>query len=398
MDRAELARLLGTSLATGESRDVVVCEREPERFLSRFGEAVAAGGRVFLADPAWGQQERAQFAALTAEPAPPVSDGWLCIPTGGSSGRLKLARHDEQTIAAAVLGFSEHFGKGPINAVGLLPLHHVSGLMAWMRCVLTGGTYLPWDGRRLLAGERPLLGPGNWFLSLVPTQLARLLDDAAAVTWLRGFCAVFVGGGPVWPALVDAGAALRLPLAFSYGMTETAAMVAALRPAEFLEGARGCGRPLPHAEVIIDPEGVIEVSGVSLFRGYYPATLSGRGWRTEDLGRWDDTGSLQVLGRRDGFIISGGEKIDPLEVEGVLRKSGAFTDVAVIGVPDPEWGEAVVACYPAGVSPDLLHVQATVASDLAPYKQPKRYVPVRDWPRNEQGKLNRATLRAVVSG
>ena len=138
-------------------------------------------------------------------------------------------------------------------------------------------------------------------------------------------------------------------------MTETAAMVTALRPEEFLAGRRGCGSALPHARVELDADGVIQIAAESLFRGYYPHWREGGGpWPTEDLGRFDEHGSLHVLGRRDAVIITGGEKIEPGEVEAVLRATGQFADVAVIGVPDAEWGEAVVACYPAGTKePDL---------------------------------------------
>ena len=398
MDRAELARRLGHEPAFAEPREVELAEGDPARFMAAFGEAVAAGGRVFLADPGWGARERAQLAALRALPPPADAAGWLAIPTGGSSGNLKLARHDEGTLGAAVLGFSAAFGPGPVNAVGLLPLHHVSGLMAWLRCVLTGGTYVPWEARRLLTGDRPPLGAGAWFISLVPTQLARLLAEPAAVAWLRGFRAVFVGGGPAWPELRAAGRAAGLPLSFTYGMTETAAMVTALMPEAFLAGAEGSGRPLPHAQVTLDPEGRIVVAGESLFRGYYPDGRRETAWATEDLGRWDEQGSLHVLGRRDGFIITGGEKVDPLEVETVLRSTGAFADVAVIGVADAQWGERVVACYPANTgTPDLSRVMPALEGALAPFKRPKAFVAVKDWPRNAQGKLNRAALHEAAA-
>ena len=311
MERAELARLLGVPMGSGAPRDVVVAERDPETFRAAFADAVAAGGTVFLADPAWGTTERAQFDSLRSRPA--VVDGpkgWLCIPTGGSSGQIKLARHDQQTIAAAVRGFCGHFGVTQVNAVGLLPLHHVSGLMAWLRCVLTGGRYVAWEGSALLAGRTPArpAGAGDWFLSLVPTQLARLIEQPAAVEWLRSFRAVFIGGGPAWPSLIEAGAGLRLPLSFSYGMTETAAMVTALRPEEFLAGSRGCGAALPHAAVTLEADGVVAIRSESLFRGYYPAVAAETAWSSQDLGRFDERGSLHLLGRRDGTHHARGER------------------------------------------------------------------------------------------
>lgn len=402
MERAELARLLGAEPDFAEPRDTVVAERDPTTFCTAFAAAVAAGGRVFLADPAWGAGERAQFAALRAQTGGPDRErGWLCIPTGGSSGQIKLARHDQETVAAAVRGFSAHFGVTRINAVGLLPLHHVSGLMAWLRCALTGGQYLPWSGSALLEGRLPPqpAGEGAWFLSLVPTQLARLIDHPAAVDGLRSFRAVFVGGGPAWPALVEAGARLRLPLSFSYGMTETAAMVTALRPEEFLAGARGCGTVLPHAHVRLEADGGIVIRSESLFRGYHPDGFAGPEWSPNDVGRFDDQGSLHLLGRRDGLIVTGGEKVNPDEVEAVLRGTGLLADVAVLGVPDERWGEAVTAFYPRGdADPDWQRLEAVLAGALAPYKRPKSYVAVADWPRNAQGKVNRTALRARVAG
>ena len=400
MERIELIRALGTEPAPG-SRDVVVEARDQSEFIARFTEAAAAGETVFLADPSWGHAERAQFDALVAQKPADGGDGrgWLCIPTGGSSGAIKLARHDEKTIEAATLGFCGHFGVRRVNAAGVLPPYHVSGFMAWMRTVLTGGTYQPANWRAVESGERPALpaGEGERFLSLVPTQLQRLLGDLEAEEWLRGFRAVFIGGAPAWPALIEAGRRARLPLAFSYGMTETAAMVAAMRPEEFLQGGQGSGTPLPHAGVRLDGDGRVVIAGGSLFRGYWPGWRAEEVLTTEDLGLFDAEGSLHILGRRDALIITGGEKVDPAEVEKALRDTGQFNDVAVVGVPDVRWGEAVVACYPAEFAhPETAEVKRALEGRLAKFKHPKRYVAVARWPRNAQGKVNRAELREMA--
>lgn len=405
MDRAELIRLLNVPSAAGEPRDVVVCAQDPRAFIESFGQAVAAGGNVFLADPAWGETERAQFAAIRARGKngtrrngePMSEEGWLCIPTGGSSGAIKLARHDESTLATAVRGFSEFFEVKRVNAVGLLPLHHVSGLMAWMRCVMSGGEYVAWSWRELEAGGRPRLPEGDVFLSLVPTQLDRLLRQPEAIDWMHRFRAVFIGGGPAWPELVERGAAADLPLAFSYGMTETAAMVTALKPEDFLSGVRGSGHPLPHARVEVDDDGRITIDAASLFRGYWPGTRASGAWSPGDLGAFDAAGSLHIRGRADALIISGGEKIDPAEVEAALRATGRFSDIAVLGLPDAEWGARVVALHPAADGAvEAGDVESHLDGKLARYKWPKAYVPVTEWPRNAQGKLMRERLRDQV--
>jgi O-succinylbenzoic acid--CoA ligase len=280
-----------------------------------------------------------------------------------------------------------------------MPAYHVSGLMARVRCAATGGTHVACDWKRIEAGERPVLavGGGDWVISLVPTQLQRLLGSEGAVAWLRGFRAIFVGGGPVWPELADAAERVGLPVALTYGMTETAAMVAALKPAEFLAGERSSGAALPHAKISLGPGGVVRIAGESVFRGYWPERVEARQLETDDVGCLDERGRLRILGRRDAVIITGGKKVQPADVELALRATGEFDDVVVIGVPDAEWGEAVVACYPAeGRQPDLRRVTEGVGN-LPGSLRPKRYVKVNQWPRNDLGKVNRAAVVAAVT-
>jgi o-succinylbenzoate---CoA ligase len=397
MERLGLARLLGAAGSVAEpSLDPrIVEERDPRLFMASLASAVAGTGPVFLADPGWGATEREALAACLGQPAAgPMGRGWLMIPSGGTSGRLKFARHDEETIAAAVRGFCSHFETGRVSCIGVLPLHHVSGLMAWMRAALTGGEYLPWDWKRLEAGDLPP-APGDgsgWFLSLVPTQLQRLLGSPESLTWLKKFQAVFIGGGPVWPELADAAARAGLPISLSYGLTETAAMVAALRPAEFLAGSRSSGTPLSHVRVDLTGDGLVRASGESIFRGYFPEWREAREFVSDDLGRFDAAGRIEILGRTDALIITGGEKADPLEIERALRASGEFLDVAVVGVADPDWGHGVVACYPESQPPPNAARVAAQLQQLAAFKRPRRYLAMADWPRNAQGKLNRAEL------
>jgi len=216
---------------------------------------------------------------------------------------------------------------------------------------------------------------------------------------LKKFRVIFVGGGPAWPELIAAARRQQLPVSLSYGMTETAAMVAAQRPVEFLARADGCGKPLPHATITLAADGAVRVAGESVFRGYWPEWREEREFVTADLGRFDEQGSLHILGRSDATIITGGKKVAPADVEAALHATSEFTDVAVVGLPDAEWGQLVVACYPStGRLPDLPKVEAALDRSLAPHLRPKRYVGVAAWPRNAQGKLNRAALLAALTG
>ena len=142
-----------------------------------------------MRNPKWSAAEQARVAAVQSEmPAreAEIADGWLCVPTGGTSGGVRFARHDERTLTAAARGFCAHFGIGRVNAVDVLPAFHVSGLMARVRCAATGGEHVAWDWKRLEAGETPARRGENWVISLVPTQLQRLLSSSEAVAWLRG--------------------------------------------------------------------------------------------------------------------------------------------------------------------------------------------------------------------
>lgn len=360
--------------------------------------AVRRGDAWFLTDPGWPAERRAEaeWVMARADSAERGGLGWLGVPTGGTGGAVRFARHDEKSLAAAVRGFCAHFRLGRVNAVDVLPAHHVSGLMARVRSAATGGEHLSLSWKSLESGDRPALAPRDdgWVISLVPTQLQRLLAAEGGAKWLRGFRIIFVGGGPVWPALADAAAAERVPVALSYGMTETAAMVAAMRPEEFLAGARHSGRALPHARLGIGSDGAISVTGESVFRGYWPAWREGEAFTTDDAGSLGADGSLTVIGRRDAVIITGGEKVQPERVESVLRATLAGTEVAVVGVPDVEWGEKVACCLskPLSAPPD-----AAALAQLAPHERPKLWLTVDPWPVNAHGKLNRAVLREAAA-
>jgi o-succinylbenzoate---CoA ligase len=396
MERGELADVLGRPPAGAPGPGSVVEEAEAGRFMASFARAVSEGGNIFLSNPAWRSSERAGLRALVgAEPC--GESGWLMIPSGGAGGGLKFARHDGRTIAAAVSGFRLHFGIERVNSVSVLPLHHVSGLMAWMRSAMTGGAFIPWAWKEAESGRFPADMPPDCCLSLVPTQLQRLLASEAAVAWLRRFRIVFVGGGPAWEDLVETAARLGLPVSTSYGATETAAMVAALRPEQFLAGMRGCGSALPHAR-IDTVDGVLRVSGESVFRGYFPDLRGERSWSTGDVGGFGPDGSLSILGRSDDVVLTGGQKVFPGEVEAALMLSGEFDDVAVVGLPDPEWGQVVVACHPGASRPLGIARIAEALCGLASFKHPKRYLAIAPWPRNAQGKINRAELLRLASG
>lgn len=402
---------------------------------------------LFLGNPKWGEREWAQAVAglgggwrwrqgrLEGDPSPlnpslreavPGSHWPLIgIPTGGSGGQVKWAIHSWRTLSASAKAHQQHFGVDCVHSYCLLPLHHISGLMQAVRSWLTGGQWIVWDWKRQQQAEAwdpPL--PGS-FLSLVPTQLQRLLlnPQPGVVESLRQFRAILVGGGPTWPSLRQQARQLHLPLALTYGMTETASQVCTLLPEAFWQGNDSLGRPLPHATLQIrseqgdplpsDAVGFIHIRAKSLALGHYPQAalrVSGaehfglRQWHQQgftpgDWGYLDSQGHLFWLGRADDLILTGGEKVMAAEVEGEVRASGWVDDVWVLGLPDAEWGQQVVAVVvpktglPAIPQELEMRLKQHLSRQLSPFKHPKRWLWCTGIPRNLQGKVNRQQLR-----
>jgi O-succinylbenzoic acid--CoA ligase len=327
------------------------------------------------------------------------------FPTGGSSGTIRFALHSPQTLTMAVQGLKQFLGpllprNGQINSFCLLPLYHVGGFMQWWRSALTGGNFSPLDYGSVKESPPPL--PPDYVTSLVPTQLEYLLDRHG--TWLKNFRLIFLGGAPAWPALLTKAKTAELNLAPTYGMTETAAQIATLTPAEFLVGQTGVGKLLPHVHLtftnskdeIVAPGtvGMINIQSSALFKGYVPQgtdqTDQKEGiFTTGDLG-YCHNGYLHITGRQGRRLISGGENIDPEEIEAFLLDQNLVQDVVIVGVGDRHWGEMLVAVYvpnpSQGNNPSNLN--QCVKAQLSKPKCPKHWLPVPTLRRSPLGKLN----------
>lgn len=404
--------------------NVLLVERDPIDFLAGFMAARKFQCPIFLGNLDWGALEWQQVGAqvqpdliwghpsqidgLTrrerASLAPPCSPGWIMIPTGGTSGKIQFAIHTWETLMASVQGFQAYFDLKRVNCFCVLPLYHVSGLIQFLRSLHSGGQLITAPWRAVATGQWCEVDPARYFLSLVPTQLQELLENQRTRTWLSRFQTVLLGGGPAWPDLLEQARAAQIPLAPTYGMTETAAQVATLKPAAFLRGQEGCGPALPHAEIILqdpvgpDGMGTLLIRSRSLALGYYPdCFLSRDGLATDDLGVWDHQGSLQIVGRQSQTIITGGEKVLPTEVEAVIRATNQVQDICVIGLPDRRWGEAVTAVYvPKENLAIAVLLKPLLTQQLSNFKQPKYWIPVSSLPRNSQGKINREQVRQLA--
>ncbi len=413
-------------LAYKTPQKILLAEREPVRFLAGFLAACAANCPVFLCNPDWGKQEWQEVFNLV-QPNLILGDGnsggWnrivsdsqlpisntIMIPTGGSSGKIKFAIHTWDTLMASVKGFTEYFQLTQVNSFCVLPLYHVSGLMQFMRSFTTGGKLAIFPFKQVESSPLYHIEPSEFFISLVPTQLQRLLQNPDLTTWLSQFKTVLLGGAPAWNELLEKARFYRIRLAPTYGMTETASQIATVKPDDFLNGKISSGQILPHAQITIcnekgevlnsNQKGNIIIKAQSLALGYYPENWKTQDYlQVDDLGFIDNDGHLNIVGRSSNKIISGGENVYPIEIESAIIATLMVNDVCVIGIPDEQWGQAITAIYiPKQAEISSLEIQNILKEQLCKFKIPKHWISVPTLPRNTQGKINQQQLQEIAT-
>lgn len=394
---------------------IIIAERSPVRFLGSFIAACAAKCPVFLCNPDWGKDEWEQVFNLVQpdivlgvnhnfSKSPiinhelPITNS-IMIPTGGSSGKIKFAIHTWQTLTASVQGFTEYFSIDSVNSFCILPLYHVSGLMQFMRSLTTGGKLVISTSKKLENCQIPNIKTEEFFISLVPTQLQKLLQNIELTQWLSKFSTVLLGGAPPWEELLEKARFHQIRLAPTYGMTETASQIATLKPDEFLKGKFNSGKILPHAKIIIDNQpGNINIQSQSLALGYYPQIWENRNnFVVDDIGFLDNQDYLHIIGRNSDKIITGGENVYPTEIESAIRKTQMVIDVCVIGIADKHWGQALTAIYtPKNKNISHIEIQNQLKNQLSKFKIPKYWISLANLPRNVQGKINRQQLQKIA--
>lgn len=338
------------------------------------------------------------------------------IYTSGTTGRPKGARLTYGNHGWSALASALNLGLVPGDRwLAPMPLFHVGGLSILFRTVIYGIPALLQPRFDPDAVHQAIDREGVTLLSVVSAMLARMLEARGARPYPPSLRAVLLGGGPAPRPLLERAARLGMPVVPTYGLTEAASQVATLSPGEALErpGSAGCplfgmelriagedGQELPPGQV-----GEILVRGPNVMDGYdgrpeETARALAGGWlHTGDLGYLDREGYLYVLDRRDDLIISGGENVYPAEVEAVLLQHPAILEAGVTGIPDPRWGQVVLAAV--RLRPDAEaseeEIQRFCRERLAGYKVPSRVRFVEALPRNAAGKLLRRSLAEIPS-
>ncbi|MEU4246071.1 o-succinylbenzoate--CoA ligase [Amycolatopsis sp. NPDC026612] len=345
-------------------------------------DALADGPAVLpFTDPAL------RGAMAPDEPAEPGTA--VVIATSGSTGAPKGVLLSAGALTASAEATHARLG-GPGHWLLATPAHYIGGLQVLVRsllagtepAVMTGGGFRPDD----FAAVAATVQGSRRYTALVPTQLVRLLDDGGpGLAAAKTFDAIVVGAAATSAALRERAADAGVRIVPAYGMSETAS---------------GCvydGFPLDGVRVDLSGDR-IRIAGDVLAHGYrlrpdLTAESFSDGWfTTSDRGVRHADGRIEVLGRADDMINTGGVKVSANAVERCLCAQPGVRDACVVGVPDPEWGEAVVALVvPDGAHGDL---RAAVRAELGAAATPKRVEFGTELPLRGPGKIDRAAVKA----
>lgn len=358
------------------------------------------------------------IAALPAGPASPPEgseeDPLLLVYTSGTTGRPKGAVLDQRAVLFNALNATHGFGLTASDRVlTVLPMFHVGGLNIQTTPALHAGAEVLLHPRfepdaffDAVARDRPTLS------LVVPAVMQALVRhprwQAADFSSLR---AVGAGSSDVPLALIQAFHAKGVPVQQVYGATETCPIAILQTREEALAAPGSIGRPALHADcrvvdergrpVPLGRDGEIQVRGPSVLRGYWKqkGALLPDGWfATGDVGRVDAAGRWWFTDRLKHVIISGGENIYPAEVERLLATAPGVLEGAVVGRPDPRWGEVPVAAVVPGPGFDPARVLAHFEGQIARFKQPREVIAMPALPRTALGKVAVAELKAMVAG
>ena len=328
----------------------------------------------------------------------------MVIATSGTTAAPKGAMLTAAALIASATATHDRLG-GPGTWLLALPAQHIAGMQVLVRSVLAGTVPAELNlSAGFDADELPRaigeIGSGRRYTSLVSNQLAKALAHPAAAAALAELDAVLLGGGPAPAPLLEAAAQAGMTVVRSYGSSETAG---------------GCvydGIPLDGVEVRIDDPGpagagYVVLGGATLAKGYRNPPASGPdpfaepGWyRTDDIGMFDESGRLRVLGRGDEAINTGGMVVLPGAVEAVLSRHPGVADCAVFGVDDERLGQRVVAAVVASTAgtPSLEELRDFVTRSLNRTAAPRQLHIIDELPRRGIGKLDRSALRERFRG
>ena len=414
---AELAYFIGNAEPA-----VVVCAKRNFPWISKL--AFAAGVKnVFTLDNdrSGTLLDRAVFMSEAHAVVERSADDLAAILyTSGTTGRSKGAMLTHGNLSSNALTLKDYWGwAGSDVLIHALPIFHVHGLFVAIHGALASGSKMLWFEKfdpkatiREMARATVMMG--------VPTLYVRMLAEASLTRQAAQHMRLFIAGSaPLLPETFDAWRERTgHTIVERYGMSETVMLTSNAYHAKDGERRAGTvGQPLPGVQLRIHDDkgqacrsgeiGQIEVKGPNVFKGYWRMPektaeefTTDLWFKTGDVGKVDEHGVVSIVGRSKDLIISGGYNVYPAEIEGYLNEQPGVAESAVVGVPHPDFGEAVVAVVIAkpGAALDAQALISAMKNSIAAFKVPKRVFVEAELPRNQMGKVQKNLLREEHRG
>jgi len=396
---------------------VFVCRPQTRALANELAEKTGVSHVLELADN--GKGELAERAASAPEQFSTLhrdgDDLAAILYTSGTTGRSKGAMLSHRNLAVNARVLHKYWGFRPDDALlHMLPIFHVHGLFVAIHCALLNGSPMFFEPKFDTKRALELLPKATVFMG-VPTYYTRLLADPGFTKETCASMRLFISGSA--PLLLETFQEFQQrtgqTILERYGMTE--GNMFSSNPYEGERRGGTVGFPLPEVSIrIVDEEnrpvatgevGQIQVKGASIFRGYWKMPEKTREeftadgfFKTGDMGKFDPDGYLSISGRAKDLVISGGLNIYPKEIEELIDMIPGVAESAVIGVPHPDFGEAVVAVVirkdnEAGLALTEAAIIASLKGELAGFKVPKRVRFLDALPRNAMGKIQKKSLR-----
>jgi malonyl-CoA/methylmalonyl-CoA synthetase len=396
---------------------VVVCAKRNFPWISKL--AFAAGVKnVFTldADRTGTLLDRAAFMSDEHAVAERGAEALAAILyTSGTTGRSKGAMLTHGNLLSNARVLEDYWGwTGGDVLIHALPIFHVHGLFVAIHGALISGSKMLWFEKFEPRATIAQMARATVMMG-VPTLYVRMLAEPSLTREAAQHMRVFIAGSaPLLPETFDAWRERTgHTIVERYGMSETVMLTSNAYHAKDGERRAGTvGKPLPGVQLRIDSAtegniGGIEVRGPNVFTGYWrmpektAEEFTADGWfKTGDVGKQDEHGVITIVGRSKDLIISGGYNVYPAEIEGYLNEQAGVAESAVIGVPHPDFGEAVVAVIIAkpGATLDAPALIAAMKDKIAAFKVPKRVFIGEELPRNQMGKVQKSLLREQHRG
>ncbi len=297
--------------------------------------------------------------------------------TSGSTGSPKGVVLSIENLVYSAMGTIDFLAMEPSDRWLIsLPLNHVGGIMIFMRTFLCGAcAVLP---KNLKQMESDIIEYSPTLLSLVPTQLMRLIKKPDIAAKLKNMKTIMLGGAPAPEWLIDKALNLGLPIMPTYGMTESCAQITGVKKGSPGEDYYTSGAVLPFRKLWVDEHGVVNIGGKTLFKHYIDEDGEKKAhseyFRTSDMGCLNEKNNLVLQGRADEVFISGGENINPFEIETILTRVSHVFNAIVVPVPHHEYGDVPWAFIECDQVIDIASIKSFLRDRLPGYKIPKKII------------------------